>query len=172
MYEPTQSSFFCSARCANLRLTPRCGWSSADGCREPVAAAASDHHCQCALGYCAASRRVFDRLETIHDFWGFPEELYALRYPATGCREGASAVVKAIEATGLPVDKDSTRGPGSRCVVAFAPDVSECRRTGHPAFHSEPCRTVTSLFDRPRPGALNVRWFSDHCLGQHHPQPA
>ena len=51
-----------------------------------------------------------DRPETIHDFWGFPEELYALRYPATGCREGAEAVVQAIKAAGLPVLRDDTRG--------------------------------------------------------------
>ena len=51
-----------------------------------------------------------DRPETIHDFWGFPEELYALRYPATGCREGAEAVVQAIKAAGLPVLRDETRG--------------------------------------------------------------
>ena len=51
-----------------------------------------------------------DRPETIHDFWGFPEELYALRYPATGCREGAEAVAQAIETAGLVVERDATRG--------------------------------------------------------------
>ncbi len=51
-----------------------------------------------------------DRPETIHDFWGFPEELYTLRYPATGCREAAQEVVAAIEAAGLPVERDEQRG--------------------------------------------------------------
>lgn len=51
-----------------------------------------------------------DRPETIHDFWGFPEELYSLRYPATGCREGAKAVVEAIRNAGLPVQQDMARG--------------------------------------------------------------
>lgn len=51
-----------------------------------------------------------DRPDTIHDFWGFPEELYALRYPATGCREAAQEVVAAIEAAGLPVQRDERRG--------------------------------------------------------------
>ena len=51
-----------------------------------------------------------DRPETIHDFWGFPDELYTLRYPATGCREAAEEVVAAIRAAGLPVAKDAARG--------------------------------------------------------------
>ncbi|HRX61612.1 MAG TPA: class III extradiol ring-cleavage dioxygenase [Candidatus Competibacter sp.] len=51
-----------------------------------------------------------DRPETIHDFWGFPNELYALHYPATGCREAAQEVVAAIEAVGLPVQVDPQRG--------------------------------------------------------------
>jgi len=51
-----------------------------------------------------------ERLETIHDFWGFPDELYALRYPATGCREAANEVVAAIKAAGLPVRQDAERG--------------------------------------------------------------
>lgn len=51
-----------------------------------------------------------ERLETIHDFHGFPEALYALRYPATGCREAAEEVASAIAAAGLPVAKDARRG--------------------------------------------------------------
>ena len=51
-----------------------------------------------------------DRPETIHDFWGFPEELYTLRYPATGCREAAEEVVAALRGACLPVERDAGRG--------------------------------------------------------------
>lgn len=51
-----------------------------------------------------------NRPETIHDFYGFPEELYALRYPATGCREAANEVIAAITTAGLPVKQDAGRG--------------------------------------------------------------
>ena len=51
-----------------------------------------------------------DRPETIYDFWGFPEELYTLHYPATGCREAAQEVVAAIEAAGLAAQRDEQRG--------------------------------------------------------------
>ena len=50
-----------------------------------------------------------ERPETIHDFWGFPEALYALRYPATGCPEAARLVSAALQAVGLPVAADATR---------------------------------------------------------------
>ena len=50
------------------------------------------------------------RPETIHDFWGFPDELYAMRYPATGCREAANDVVQALRDAGLPVAQDASRG--------------------------------------------------------------
>jgi 4,5-DOPA dioxygenase extradiol len=51
-----------------------------------------------------------ERPHTIHDFQGFPEELYALNYPATGCQEASRAIVQAIAAAGLPVREDAGRG--------------------------------------------------------------
>ncbi|MBU0604532.1 MAG: dioxygenase [Gammaproteobacteria bacterium] len=51
-----------------------------------------------------------DRLDTLHDFGGFPQALYALRYPATGCHELANEVADAIRAAGLQARLDPVRG--------------------------------------------------------------
>lgn len=51
-----------------------------------------------------------ERLSTIHDFYGFPQELYQLSYPATGCPEGAHEVAAAISAAGLPVREVASDG--------------------------------------------------------------
>jgi 4,5-DOPA dioxygenase extradiol len=50
------------------------------------------------------------RLDTLHDFHGFPDELHALRYPATGCREAAAEVLAALATGGVPAQEDSRRG--------------------------------------------------------------
>lgn len=50
------------------------------------------------------------RPETIHDFRGFPAELYRFRYPAAGAPDLAGEIAAAIGRVGLPVRLDPERG--------------------------------------------------------------
>lgn len=48
--------------------------------------------------------------ETIHDFSGFPEELYRIRYPAKGDPGLAALIVRLLEEAGFPAKADRERG--------------------------------------------------------------
>ncbi len=48
--------------------------------------------------------------ETIHDFGGFPAELYTLQYPAPGAPDVAQQAYQLLNAAGFPTTADARRG--------------------------------------------------------------
>jgi 4,5-DOPA dioxygenase extradiol len=51
-----------------------------------------------------------EKYPTIHDFYGFPQELYDINYPAKGSTQWAQRVEKLLKDKGIPTESDYERG--------------------------------------------------------------
>lgn len=51
-----------------------------------------------------------DEYETIYDFYGFPDELYRVKYPAKGSTEAAALIGQLLSESGIPASYDKERG--------------------------------------------------------------
>jgi 4,5-DOPA dioxygenase extradiol len=62
----------------------------------------------------------------IYDFYGFPKELYAIKYPAKGYVEVASKLQSMLRNYGIESRLDENRGLDSWCLGRTLSNVSKC----------------------------------------------
>lgn len=89
------------------------------------------------------------RPDTIHDFGGFPEPLYGLRYPAPGAPDVAAAAIRLLAAAGLEASPEPRRGLDHGAWV--------------PLMHMYPDASVP-VVQISMPGGRTPAWF--HVLGK------
>jgi 4,5-DOPA dioxygenase extradiol len=97
-----------------------------------------------------------DAPDTIHDFGGFPQALYELRYAAPGAPELAQRVARLLDDAGLPTRLDERRGldhgawvPLSLVYPEHDIPVLQLSLAAHgaPSFHAEVGRALRPLRD-------------------------
>jgi 4,5-DOPA dioxygenase extradiol len=73
---------------------------------KPKAVLVASAHWETELPMVGTSRRP----ETIHDFGGFPDELYRIRYAAPGAPDTAARAIELLASAGLPASANGCRG--------------------------------------------------------------